>query len=176
MKSTTKILAAIAATGIMGAGALAIAQPGMGGYGCDGPRGMMRSKLNFDPAARADQKLTQLKTDLKLTAQQEPLWQAFAEQVRAEAGKGMQAMRDTAQDLSLAAPERMARQTALMKERVATMESVNASFTRLYDALTPDQKRVADIHAARMGPGGHHGKMGRGGPQGPVTAPAPTNG
>lgn len=175
MKRTTKILAAIAATGIMGAGALAIAQPGMGG--CDGPRGMMRSKHNFDPAVRADQKLTQLKADLKLTAQQEPLWQAFAEQVRAEAGKGMQAMRETAQDLSLSAPERMARQTALMKERVATMESVNASFTRLYDALTPDQKRVADIHAARMGPGGHRGHMGRGGPQGPAVAPpAPTNG
>jgi hypothetical protein len=64
-----------------------------------------------------------------------------------------------------------------MNERVATMESVNASFTRLYDALTPDQKRVADIHAARMGPGGHRGHMGRGGPQGPAVAPpAPTNG
>jgi periplasmic protein CpxP/Spy len=173
MKRTTKIFAAIAAAGIMGAGALAIAQPGMGG--CDGHMTMHRA--NFDPGARADQHLTRLKADLKLTAQQEPLWQAFSEQVRAEAGKGMQAMRDTAQDLSLPAPERMARQTALMKERVATMESVNASFTRLYDALTPDQKRVADIHAARMGPGGHRGKMGRGGPQGPAMAPAaPTNG
>lgn len=170
MNRTTKIVAAIATVGILGAGTLAIAQPGM--EGCDGPRGMMRSKHNFDPAARADQRLTQLKADLKLTAPQEPLWQAFAEQVRAEAGKGMQAMRDTAQDLSLSAPERMARQTALMKERVATMESVNASFARLYDALTPEQKRVADIHAARMGQGGHHGHMGRGGPQGPAGAPA----
>lgn len=175
MKPTTKILAAIAAAGIMGAGALAIAQPGMGG--CDGQRGMMRSNFNFDPAARADQHLARLKADLKLTAQQEPLWQAFSEQVRAEAGKGMQAMRDTAQDLSLSAPERMARQTAVMKERVATMESINASFTRLYNALTPEQKRVADIHAARMGPGGHRGPMGRGGPQGgPAMAPAPGNG
>jgi periplasmic protein CpxP/Spy len=173
MKRTTKIFAAIAAAGIMGAGALAIAQPGMGG--CDGHMGMHRA--SFDPGARADQHLTRLKADLKVTAAQEPLWQAFAEQVRAEAGKGMQAMRDTAQDLSLSAPERMARQTALMKERVATMESVNASFTRLYDALTPDQKRVADIHAARMGPGGHRGHMGRGGPQGPAMPPAaPTNG
>ena len=43
--------------------------------------------------------------------------------MKAEAGKGIQAMRDNAQDLSLAAPERMARMIDIMKQRVATMES-----------------------------------------------------
>jgi hypothetical protein len=178
MKSTTKIFAAIAAAGIMGAGALAIAQPGMGGPGgCDGRMTGSMQRTNFDPAARAEQHLAQLKADLKLTAAQEPLWLAFAGKVKAEAGKGMAAMRANAQDLSLSAPDRMAQRTELMKERVATMESVNASFRELYDALSPDQKRVADIHAARMGHGGHRGHMGRGGPRGPAAAPAaPTNG
>jgi protein CpxP len=176
MKSRTKIFATIAAVGIMGAGALAIAQPG---GNCDGRMGMMSGmrQANFDPGARAEQRLTQLKTDLKLTTAQEPAWQAFAEKAKAEAGKGFQAMRETTQDLSLSAPERMARKTELMKQRVAAMESVNASFTKLYDSLSVDQKRVADIHAARMGQGGRHGRMGRGGPQGPAAAPvAPTNG
>jgi hypothetical protein len=175
MKSSTKLFAAIAAAGVMGAGALAFAQPGMGG--CDGPMMGGAQRTNFDPAARADQHLTQLKANLKLTAAQEPLWQAFADKVKAEAGKGMEAMRANAQDLSLSAPDRMAQRTALMKERVATMESVNASFKQLYDSLTPEQKRVADIHAARMGQGGHRGHMGRGGPQGPAGAPvAPPKG
>ena len=177
MKSSTKFFAAIAAAGIMGAGALAIAQPGRGGYGCDGPMMGGAQRTSFDPAARADQHLTQLKTNLKLTAAQEPLWLSFADKVKAEAGKGKDAMRANAQDLSLAAPDRMAQRTAIMKERLAAMESVNASFKQLYDSLSVDQKRVADIHAARMGTGGHRGHMGRGGRQGPATAPAaPTNG
>jgi len=178
MKSTTKIFAAIAAAGIMGAGALAIAQPGRGGPGgCDGRMMGVTQRGDFDPAARVDQYLTRLKADLKLTATQEPLWLAFAEQTKAEAGKGMTAMRANAQDLSLAAPDRMAQRTAIMKERLAAMESVNASFKQLYDTLSVDQKRVADIHAARMGQGGHRGHMGRGGPQGPAGAPvAPTKG
>jgi hypothetical protein len=172
MKTRTKIFAAIAAVGIMGVGALAIAQPG---GGCDGRMGMMSAR--FDPAARADQHLTQLKADLKLTAAQEPLWQTFAEKAKAEAGKGFEAMRENSQDLSLSAPDRMAKRTALMKERVVAMESVNASFRPFYDSLSVDQKRVADIHAARMGHGGRHGRMGRGGPQGPANAPvAPTKG
>lgn len=172
MKSSTKILAAIAAAGVMGAGALAFAQPGMGGYGCDGPMMGGAQRTNFDPAVRADQHLARLKADLKLTAAQEPLFQAFAEKLKAEAGKGMEAMRANAQDLSLSAPDRMAQRTEIMKERLAAMESVNASFKQLYDTLSPDQRRVADIHATRMGHGGHHGRMGRGMPQGPAAAPA----
>lgn len=175
MKTRTKIFTAIVAAGVMGVGTLAIAQP-FGG--CDGRAGMMSTR--FDPAARADQRLTRLKTDLKLTAAQEPLWQAFAEKAKAEAGKGFKAMRENSQDLSLSAPDRMAQRTALMKERVAAMESVNASFSKLYDSLSVDQKRVADIHAARMGQHGHmghRGSRGRGGPQGQVApTAAPTKG
>jgi hypothetical protein len=177
MESSRKIFAAIVTAGIMGAGSLAFAQSGPGGPGnCDGPMGMMRGGMQggkFDPAARAEQRLARLKTDLKVTAAQEPLWQAFAEKAKAEAGKGFQAMRDNAQDLSLSAPERMSRMTELMKQRVAAMESVNGSFKQLYDALTPDQKRVADIHAARMGHMGPKGKMGRGGGMGPGTPMTP---
>lgn len=167
MESSRKIFAAIAAAGIMGVGAIASAQPGQGG--CDGRMGMMRGAMqggNFDPATRAEQHLTQFKADLKLTAAQEPLWQAFAEKAKSEAGKGFQAMRDQAQDLTLSAPERMSRRTEVMKQRVAAMESVNASFKTLYDALTVNQRRAADIHASRLGDRGHMGHRGPGGRMG----------
>jgi hypothetical protein len=182
MKTSTKIFTAIVAAGIMGAGALAFAQPGRGGAGgCDGHMGMMgdgQRGANFDPAARVDQHLARFKTELKITAAQEPLWQAFAEQAKVGAGKGVQAMHDNAQDLSLSAPERMSRMTELMKQRVSAMESVNASFARLYESLSVDQRRVADIHAAHMGHrghSGHGGHMGHGGPQGPAAAPVAPN-
>jgi hypothetical protein len=127
------------------------------GPGCDlsGGPGMQRSSMPggmMDPGARAEQRLSRLKSDLKLTAQQEPVWQAFAEKSKAEAGKGMQAMRERAKDdKPLSAPERMVQMQNLMKERVAAMESVNDAFGRLYAALTPEQKAAADKHFSSAG-------------------------
>ena len=150
------VLAAASVAGILGAGSVAIAQPVPGG--CDGRQGMMRSHMRdmmADPAAFADKRLARLKADLKITEQQAPLWQDFADKVRSEAGKGMQAMRTQAQDLSLSAPDRMARATETLRQRLTAMEAVNESFRHLYDSLSADQKRVADIHAAQMGRGRH---------------------
>jgi hypothetical protein len=181
MESSKSIFVSIVAAGILGTTAFAWAQPGAGPGpgGCAmgpmqgmGGQGMMRSGMKFDPAARAEQHLTWLKSELKPTAQQEPLWNAFAEKAKAEAGKGMRAMRDKAQDEKLTAPERMAQMNAIMKERLAAHEAVTDSFKRLYDSLTPEQKKVADLHMSRMaamgpgprGPGGPAGQ--RPGPQG----------
>jgi phage-related minor tail protein len=192
MESSRNLFMSIVTAGILGTTAGAWAAPGLGGgpgY-CDGPMagmGMRGAKFDrIDPSARAEQRLARLHADLKVTSEQEPLWQAFAEKTKAEAGKGWQTMRDTAQDLSLSAPERMTRMTDVMKQRVAAMESVNESFKRLYDALSPDQKRVADIHAARMGGAGrmhgHRGPMqgmggmgGGMGPRGGMPPAPPTN-
>lgn len=180
MKRIHKILAGlIAAAGISG---FAIAQAGpqaQGGWGCNGmgPMGMgpmagqmgpkgMRAGMRMDPAQRAERRLDFLKGELKLTPDQEPLWQAFAEKAQAEAGKGYQAMRAQAADANLTAPERMAKMQKLMQERVDAMAGVHESFNRLYGALTPEQKKIADQHAAQMGPGGKGG-MG-GGRMGPA--------
>jgi hypothetical protein len=130
------------------------------GYGCDGKPGMMRSAMQgrmADPGAWVDQRLTRLKSALKVTPQQEPLWLAFAEKSKDEAGKGMQAMRERMQDnKKVSAPERMAQRQDLMKQRLAAMESINESFTRLYAALTPEQKIAADKHFSSAGRH-HHG-------------------
>jgi len=147
------------------------------GPGCDrdGKPGMKRSSMQqggmMDPAGRVEQRLTRFKGELKLTAQQEPLWQAFAEKSKAEADKGMQAMRERMKDdKQISAPERMAQMQGIMKERVAAMESVNESFNRLYAGLTPEQKSAADKHFSAAGR--HRHGPGRGGPgrdgQGPA--------
>ncbi len=172
MNSSKTIFASIVAAGILGTTALAWAQPGSGCdgrgmRGMDGRQGMMKSGMKFDPAARAEQHLTRLKTELKPTAQQEPLWNAFAETVKAQSGQGMQAMQATMQNDKLTAPERMAAMNATMKQRLAAHETVSDSFKRLYDSLTPEQKTIADKQASRMGSMERGGKPGRAGPSGP---------
>ena len=157
------LLAVAATTGILSVGAIAFAQPAPGG--CDGRAGLMRSHMRdmtADPAAFADRRLERLKTDLKITEQQAPLWQDFADKTRNQAGKGMQAMRAQTQDLTLSAPDRMTKVTEVLRQRLAAMEALNESFKRLYASLSVDQQRVADIHAAQLGRG-HHGR-GRAGP------------
>ncbi|MDK9703535.1 MAG: Spy/CpxP family protein refolding chaperone [Sulfuritalea sp.] len=152
MKLNRKIIAGfLAASAVM----FGVAYAQGPGCGPDGRPGMMRSGMKggmMDPGARADQRLTRLKADLKVTAEQEPLWQAFAEKSKAEAGKGFQAMRERMQsDKPVTAPERLAQMQDGMKQRLAAMESVNESFTRLYAALTPEQKAAADKHFSSAG-------------------------
>ncbi|WIM05983.1 MAG: Spy/CpxP family protein refolding chaperone [Candidatus Nitricoxidivorans perseverans] len=170
MRTRTMIIAGLIAAGAFSG--IAAAQPGFDGCGPMGQSGpgMMRGGAMkggmADPAARTEQRLSLLKSELKITPEQEPLWQAFAEKSKAEAGKGFKAMRDSAQDQNLTAPERMDRMTAMMKERLTAMESVRESFKRLYDALTPEQRKAADQHAGRMGrPARGQGPRGSGTPR-----------
>lgn len=167
MKTTQKII-----VGFLAASATFLGVAYAKGPGCDGD-GPMRGAMMRDGESgrmsaermgkRMDQRLERLHRELKISAQQEPLWQAFTEKSKAEIGKGVQSMRDGA-DAKLTAPERMEKMQANMKERVAGMESVNESFKRLYAALTPEQKAAADKHFSRIGAGGHRGPQG--GPQG----------
>lgn len=155
MKLGTKIVSAALATTALAFGIAAQAQPqGMQGMGCEqkgSGMGMHRGMhMMGDPFVRSEQHLAQLKSKLNITAQQEPLWAAFAEKVKAQAGQGMRARRD-AMAQPMTAPERMSQMTAMMKERVAAMESVHESFNRLYEALTPEQKAVADKPGFMMG-------------------------
>lgn len=168
MKINKRVIAGFVATTAMAFGiSSAMAQRGGGDCPMQGGPGMMSQDgrgpgMRGDPATMAGKRLDTFKSELKITPVQEPLWQAFAEKAKAEAGKGMAAMRDQQTDEKLTAPERMNRMNTLMKERLAAMEDVAESFKRLYDSLSPEQKLVADQHAAHMG------HMGPGkGPKGP---------
>lgn len=168
MKSSSKIIVTIVTAGVMAMGTAAVAASGAGD--CAGGQWTMRDGSHgarFDPAARAEQRLARFKADLKVTPEQEPLWQAFADKVGNEAGKGLQAMRAQAKDENLTAPERLARTTEIMKQRLAAMESIGDAFNRLYQGLTPEQRKLADERADRMAGafgGRHPGPMRHRGP------------
>jgi hypothetical protein len=146
MKLKSKVVAGLVATAALAFGIAAQADMGQG---CDRERGpgMMRERMKMggDPAARVDKHLSRYKSELRITPEQEPLWQAFADKVKAQAGQGMKAMRERAQE-PLPAPERMARMIEAAKARIPAMEAIAASFGNLYDKLTPEQKAIADKH------------------------------
>lgn len=173
MNLNRKIIAGFIAASAVWFGVAHAQGPGCNHDGKPGMRGASMQRGMMEPGARAEQRLTRLKTELKLTGPQEPLWQAFAEKSKAQAGQGMQAMRESMQsDKPVPAPERMAQMQSMMKARLAGMESVHESFNRLYAALTPEQKAAADKHFSLSGRHQHGGK--HGGPRQGQPAVAPS--
>jgi hypothetical protein len=164
---------------IGGAGVLAVAvgtavvaapRDGMGDCGMGGGMGpgMMQGGHgghagHGDMAAMADKRLAEFKTELKISAQQEPAWQAFASQA-AEQAKAMQARHQQAMQAheqagaaKLPAPERMAQHLDQMKQHLASMEGMQGAVKNLYAALSPEQRTVADKHFEHM----QRGRMGQ---------------
>lgn len=164
MKRATKIAIGIGTALSLGlAAAVVNAHPhGYGpGWGMEqggmgyGPGPGMGLRGHGNPAAMADARLAYLKSELKITAGQEPAWKAFADQSKQQA-EAMQALRTTMQGSAQAtAPERMEQRNQIMRKRQEQMEKSTAAFKDLYAALTPEQKTLAD---QRFGGGpGHRG-------------------
>lgn len=102
-----------------------------------------------------------LKTELKLTAAQQPLFDRLAEEMRAST-KTMQERHAQRQQASAAAPdsalEKMEKRQAMMKEMTAAQDRYLAAFRPLYQSLSDEQKKTADqLFAHPMGHGGRHG-------------------
>lgn len=99
---------------------------------------------NSKEMVRAEKRLGELKAKLKLTAEQEPAWQAFADKMNAQ-GKNMGASREKMwQEMPGTSPERMARAAEAMKERAQTMAEMADAVKAFYDVLTPAQKATFD--------------------------------
>ena len=133
--------------------------PGMMGYGGMGPRGGWGPGRGAGPAANADAHLAFLKSELKITPEQEAAWQAYAGQMKQRA-ESMQALFAQPGTPAQSAPERASQRAEFAKQRAATMESASAALKNLYAVLTPEQKAIADQHfggprMAQNGPRGY---------------------
>ena len=119
-----------------------------------GRMGMMQG------GAMAEQRLAKLKTELKISAAQEPAWSAFAakatEQATAMKARHLQRREARkAMDTKPSAPDRMTQRVGQMKLNLASMEVMSSATRDLYAALTPEQRAVADQQFSRQG---RHGK------------------
>jgi hypothetical protein len=117
-----------------------------GGMGM-GPQGGACGQGN---AAVAEGRLAYLKTELKITANQETAWNAFATTTRKQA-EAKPALCEKLQDTASTAPERLALRAEAMKQRAATVEGVAAGLKDLYAALTTEQKAILDRQFGQRG-------------------------
>lgn len=147
--------------------------PGSGmGYGMHGggPGYGMGYGMGYgaQPGAAAD-RLQGVKSELGITGQQEPAWQAFVNSVkqREESRQALFArMRDSRSAGSL--PEMLAQRDEFFKQQQAERQAGTAALKELYAALSPEQKTVADQVFGGFGPryGAGYGRGNGGGPGG----------
>ena len=154
------ILAGVAGVSIAAA-SVALAGPGAGCNNGEGPgfskneSGMMMGNRHgghhgrggqrgdFSPEERAAKLLDQLKTSLKLQADQEKSWNALASTVEAQA-KRMGELRKERTEAPKTAPERLEMASKFNQERARNLEEMSKAMKGLYDMLTPEQRTVLD--------------------------------
>lgn len=133
------------------------------GYGM-GPQAMFGGYYG-----NTDESLAAMKAQLGITAKQDAAWQAFAKNAKKQS-ENRQAWFAKMQQARSAgsAPEFLAQQTEIMKQREAELEADAAALKNLYAALTPEQKTTADqlFGGYCPGYGAGYGRGYRGGPGG----------
>lgn len=112
--------------------------------GQDGMGGM--SMMSTAMTQHVEGRLAFLKTELKITDAQLPLWNNFAQAVRDNAkamGSMMQGgMMGMSQSMKL--PDRLAMREKMMTAHLEALRKLKAAVDPLYAALTDEQKKAAD--------------------------------
>ena len=92
-----------------------------------------------------EKRIDDLHTQMKITSQQAPQWDAFAQTMRDNAAKTDQAFRDRAHKLpSENADDAMKSYAELAQLHADNMQKLAASFSALYATLSDEQKKIAD--------------------------------
>jgi len=146
-----------AAAGMRGPG---MPGSGMGGTGGMPMMGMMRMMMGQDGmggmsmmAGHVDGWIDFLKTELKITDTQLPLWNAVADAIRANAktmGGMAEGMMGGMQEGTL--PEKLAAREKMMTAHLEALRKFKAAVDPLYAALSDEQQKTAD--ELLMGPTG----------------------
>lgn len=163
MSARNLVLAAsVIATGF--AGGLALAQPAQqsGPQPGSPPHAQMQHAEQRTPGRFIEGRIAFLRTELKLTAQQQPLFDRLADELRAST-KAMQerhAQRQQASAQAVSALDKLEQRSAAMKEMTATQDRFLAAFRPLYQSLSDEQKKTADQLFAKGGGMGGDGMMG----------------
>ena len=143
--------------------------PGMmGGQGMGpgmmmGGQGMMGCGMN--PAmmdSHVEGRIAFLHAELKITPAQAAPWTAYADALRASA-KSMADMRTTMTTMMSAAalPERLEATETMLSDRLDALRKIKTAALPLYEALSDEQKALADQLMPAMGMGwGMRGGMG----------------
>lgn len=115
---------------------------GAGGGGMMGP-----AMAQMMSPERIQGRIAFLRTELRITDTQQPLWNAFAEALRANARArkgGMQGMMSAQDGLTHPLPQRIEHHERMLTGRLDALRRLKTALEPLYAALDETQKRSAD--------------------------------
>ena len=179
MKPSAIILFSLLAVGILANANVALSQPSgqgegmmgggpgqsmkgpgmMGGNGFMGPRGMMGMMGGCgmmmgggEAPTFINGRIAFLKAELAITDAQKTVWEAYADPFKKKL-QGMQNMHQMMQTVFEAKTpvDRLDAHIAFMENRIAALKGVKPALTKLYDALSAEQKKKADELLTGMG-------------------------
>lgn len=124
--------------------------PGMGMMS-GGMMPMMNQMSGMMAPAHVEGRIAFLKTELKITSSQEPLWQGFAEALRSDArtmddmakkmqGMMMSGMKETESSLI----DRLDRRESMLNAHLDRLRRIRTALGPLYESLDDEQRRSAD--------------------------------
>jgi periplasmic protein CpxP/Spy len=119
-----------------------------------------------------EKRISDLRSQLKITDKQSTQWDAFAQTMRDNAQKTSQAFTERAQKLStMTADEAMKSYADLAQLHAGNMQKLSSAMSDLYGTFSPEQKTTADMlfrYQTAKGPGAAKDK-----PHTPASASAP---
>jgi periplasmic protein CpxP/Spy len=108
-----------------------------------------------DPSAFVQKRLERLKSDLRITPEQQAQWSAFSNSVMQQMEQ-LKAAHQSMKERPAKAPERIDRQVEMMKQRLASFETIAQAAKTLYASLDPAQQQIADQRLLNF----HHHRAG----------------
>ncbi len=132
------------------------------GYGAAARGGFGPGAAGAGPVERVDARLAYLKNELKITAEQEAAWDAYATQAKAQAAT-MAAFHAQGPSTAQTPAERIEQHASRMKLRSEQAQAMSAAVKELFAVLTPEQQTIANQHfgGPRFGQAGGRGHGGR---------------
>ena len=119
---------------------------GSGRGGVDRP-----AKVQEKPENSVDQLaliLAELREDLKLTADQQAAWDAYARNVEALASDVARERNRTKEVMQMKVLQRLDHAVDVARDRLTAVEDIAAAAKKLYAGLTPEQQSTADPRLA----------------------------
>jgi protein CpxP len=114
-----------------------------------------------DPMARVERQIRELRERLKITPQQEPQWNELVSVMRENAREMEQLFQERGAHFNqMNAVESLRSYQKIAEAHAAGMQKLVPVFEKLYDVLTPEQRRAADEAFRYQNMGHRRGGMG----------------
>lgn len=103
-----------------------------------------------------EDQIKRLHTELKITPAQEPQWDAVAQAMRDDAKSMEEAIEQRRQAKSMTAVDDLKAYQAIAETHAQGVGKLVTAFQPLYDAMSPEQKKNADVVFSHAGHHAHH--------------------